>query len=114
MEEAEHKINTNSSTCIGEKNQESAHYHPNTSAYIVKTDINNTSDMGLLHKTLIILKLDLHCRLFHWKRGFTVHFGFKNTKQGTDFRVGKDSIGIRTFALLCGRAKTKQKMTCCC
>lgn len=49
--------------------------------------------MGPLHKTLIILKVDRYYVLFHWKRGFTVHFGLKK-RQGIVFRVGKYSTGI--------------------
>lgn len=62
------------------KTQESAHYHCDMSAYIVKSGINNRSNMGPLHKTLIILKVDRYYGLFHWKRGFTVHFGFKKKR----------------------------------
>lgn len=66
------------------KTQESAHYHCDMSAYIVKSGIKDRSNMGPLHKTLIILKVDRYYGLFHWKRGFTVHFGLKKKKKGKE------------------------------
>lgn len=83
--EEENETNTNAATCIFFKTQESAHYHCDMSAYTVKSDINNRSNMGPLHKTLIILKVDRYYGLFHWKRGFTVHFGFKKKKKRHSF-----------------------------
>lgn len=57
---------------------ESAHSRCNLIAYIVKTDINNGCNItwGPHRKTLITLKVDRYYRLFYWKRGFTMHFGF--------------------------------------